>query len=269
MKQDFSDLTNEQIEEIEKQTLRTIVQALQDYSREAKEIFENTFADTGDEITNLGEDVVQYALEVAELFPINKRLAGSIDYKRVRWMPSPYGLIPQALLVDAKAAKECNRTTLQQSQLPFDADFLVHNQSFSMAAGIPHLSIKMASGREITALSTSIFVHMYYEDIDTQITPFRRLKSIIVLAVPHFRLKAKYNPDAETSYFGKGKESTARQEARRIRIYFDRFRRVCPWRYQELKYQTNFGGSCFSEPIWIDSDPTDGSPREYPFEFVG
>jgi len=269
MKQEFSDLTDDQIEDIEKQTLRTIVQALQDYSREAKEIFENTFADTGDEITNLGEDVVQYALEVAELFPINKRLAGSIDYKRVRWMPSPYGLIPQALLVDAKAAKECNRTTLQQSQLPFDADFKVHNRPDSMTAGIPHLSIRMASGREITALSTSIFVHMYYEDNDTQTAPFRRLKSIIVLAVPHYRLKAKYNPDSETSYFGKGKESTARQEARRIRIYFDRFRKACPWRYQELKYQINEEASCFTEPIWIDSDPTDGSPRDYPFEFVG
>ena len=116
MQQDYRTLSVEQHELLEKQTLRMIVQALQEYSREAKEIFDSTKAPSDNEVIVLAEDLVQYALEVAECYPINKRYAGFIDYKRVRWMPTPFGLFPQVLLVDAKASTENNRETLQQSQ---------------------------------------------------------------------------------------------------------------------------------------------------------
>jgi hypothetical protein len=114
MLQDYRQLTVDQLEALEKQTLRTVVQALQEYSREAKDIFDNTPASTENEVIVLAEDLVQYALEVAESYPINKRFAGFIDYKRVRWISTPFGLLPQVLLADAKASTENNRTTLQQ-----------------------------------------------------------------------------------------------------------------------------------------------------------
>src|SRR5207244_1132791 len=101
------------LESLEKQTLRTIVQALQQYSREAKEIFDTTKATSETEVIVLAEDLVQYALEVAECYPINKRFAGFIDYKRARWLTTPFGIFPQVLLVDAKASTENNRDTLQ------------------------------------------------------------------------------------------------------------------------------------------------------------
>jgi hypothetical protein len=41
MNQDYRNLTDDQLELVEKQTLRTLVQALQEYSREARQIFEN------------------------------------------------------------------------------------------------------------------------------------------------------------------------------------------------------------------------------------
>ena len=44
-------------------------------------------------------------------------------------MPTPFGLFPQALLVDAKASKEDYRANLQQSQLPMDVDMIVQNIS--------------------------------------------------------------------------------------------------------------------------------------------
>lgn len=65
----------------EKQSLRMIVQALQEYSREAKQIFDHTKAPSKNEVIVLAEDLVQYALEVAETYPINRRYAGVIDYK--------------------------------------------------------------------------------------------------------------------------------------------------------------------------------------------
>src|SRR5579884_2519527 len=103
MQQDYRQLSLDQIEQIEKQTLRMMVQAIQEYSSEARRLFELTYAPSDSEIIVLAEDVTQYALEVAECYPINTRFAGFVDYKRVRWIPSPFGLFPQALLVDAKA----------------------------------------------------------------------------------------------------------------------------------------------------------------------
>ncbi|HUY89846.1 MAG TPA: SfiI family type II restriction endonuclease, partial [Pirellulales bacterium] len=124
MEQDYRLLTMDQLEAIEKQTLRTIVQAIQEYSKEAKEIFDHTAAASETEVIVLAEDIVQYALEVAECYAINRRFAGFIDYKRVRWLTTPFGIFPQVLLVDAKASTENNRDTLQQSQLPMNAEFI-------------------------------------------------------------------------------------------------------------------------------------------------
>jgi hypothetical protein len=87
---------------MEKQCLRTIVQALQEYSAEARQLFENTTAESQAEVIVLAEDIVEYALEVAECYPINKRFAGFIDYKRVRWVSTPFGLLPQVFLVQVQ-----------------------------------------------------------------------------------------------------------------------------------------------------------------------
>jgi hypothetical protein len=66
MNQDYRNLTDTEHEAVEKQSLRMVVQALQEYSREAKQIFDNTEAPTKNEVIVLAEDLVQYALEVAE-----------------------------------------------------------------------------------------------------------------------------------------------------------------------------------------------------------
>ncbi len=68
MRQDYQSLSLDQIEAIEKSTLRVIVQALQEYSWEAKEIFDKTEATSDTEVIVLAEDIVQYALEVAEFY---------------------------------------------------------------------------------------------------------------------------------------------------------------------------------------------------------
>ena len=227
MFQDYQHLTLDQLELLEKQTLRILVQAVQQYSREAKELFESTPAPNDSEIIVLAEDLVQYALEVAECYPINTRFAGFIDYKRVRWMPTTAGLFPQALLVDAKASTENNRITLQQSQLPMDAEFQPRGGPVAtLAAGVPaHIPVRTFSGGQLPAISTSAFVSFHYTALANASTPpFRTLHAIYVVLLPHRLLKARYNPTPAVTFFGQGKHSPSRQEDPRIRVYFDRLR---------------------------------------------
>lgn len=269
MIQDYRALSLDQLEDLEKQTLRTVVQALQEYSREAKEIFDGTRAWSDNEIIVLAEDLVQYALEVAESYPINKRFAGFIDYKRVRWTTTPFGMFPQAFLVDAKASTENNRDTLQQSQLPMDAEFISKGNNVHLAAGVPpHLRIEGHGGSNLRAVTTSIFIHFYYEKLDREEPPYRNLIAIYALCIPHNLLKPRYNPDPETTFFGQGKHSPARQEAQRIRVYFGRLRSMCPWRLQELHYEA----ASYTIPVWRDVAVAESGDLEevlIPFEFVG
>ncbi|MGW3038487.1 SfiI family type II restriction endonuclease [Kitasatospora sp. NPDC001159] len=265
MHQDYRNLSKDQLEDIEKQTLRTLVQALQQYSKEAKEIFENTKADSAGEIIVLAEDLTQYALEVAELYPINKRFAGFIDYKRARWLPTPYGLIPQVLLVDAKASKENFRETLQKSQLPMDAEFRKKGTGevvFLEAGVAPHLPLVSATGKELPAISTSMFVHFHYSNAPEGSNLQRRLLGIFALAIPHARLKDRYNPNPDKTIFGEGKHSPKREEDARIRVYYKSLREAQPWRLQELHYDDS---SDYTVPLWRDRDP---SGKEVTTEFL-
>jgi hypothetical protein len=268
--QDYRQLSDDELDGLEKQTMRVLVQAVQEYSREAREIFEGTQAAGESELIVLAEDLTQYALEVAECYPINKRFAGFIDYKRVRWLSSPYGLFPQVLLVDAKASKENSRTTLQQSQLSMDADFTLKGgarkgDTSHMQAGVPqHLDLVSQTPKGLVAVTTSAFVHFHYTELDTKQTPFRTLHAIYILLVPHQRLKPRYNPSATVSFFGEGKHSSGRGEEPRIRVYFDQIRRACTWRLQELRYPASTG---FTTPEWRDT--SSAGPVTSTFEFIG
>lgn len=264
MNQDYRQLQEHEHEAVEKQSLRMIVQALQEYSREAKQIFDHTKAPSKNEVIVLAEDLIQYALEVAETYPINRRYAGFIDYKRIRWLPTPFGLLPQVLLVDAKASTENNRETLQQSQLPMDANFISKDAPVTMRAGVePHFELPASMNGQLHAVTTSVFVHFHYRDLSATQAPYRELRSIYALAMPHARFKPRYNPDATTTFFGQGKHSSAHNEEPRIRVYFTRLMAMCPWRLQQL----SFVGNSYSEPLWRDGPGPTGTLS--PFAFLG
>jgi hypothetical protein len=272
MLQDYRLLSDAQHESIEKQTLFAIVHALQQYSREAKSIFDTTEADSETEVIVLAEDVVQYAIEVAEVYPIDRRFAGFTDYKRVRWLPTPFGLFPQALLVDAKASKEGYRANLQRSQMPMDAELTIQGtppRLHVVPAGLPaHLNIPTRGG-ELPAATTSIFVHMHYETPNPP-NPgtFRDLKSIIAFCLPHGRFKPIYNPNgAVPGFWRKGKESPGLGEALRIRVSFTALSDAKAWRMQRLSYESGAGG--YTHAIWNDTDPVTGVPVQMPFDFIG
>ncbi len=273
--EDYRLRDDDQLELIEKATLRTLVQALQEYSREGKSLFENTAAPSETEVIVLAEDIVQYALEVAECYPINRRFAGFIDYKRVRWFPTSFGLIPQALLVDAKASTENNRSSLQQSQLPMDADFAAvvggGQKNIHLAAGFPpHLQIAAMDNATLVAVTTSVLVHFHYRTLPGNGPRFRELLALYVILLPHQRLKTKYNPNPQTTFFGRGKDAPTLGENPRIRVYFARLREACPWRLQQLRYERADG---YTVPAWQDSSvPLIGGaalPAPETFLFLG
>ncbi len=256
MVQDYRLLTANEHELLEKATLRALVQALQDYSREGRQLFETTPAPSESEVIVLAEDIVQYALEVAESYPINRRFAGFIDYKRVRWLSTTFGLVPQALLVDAKASTEDTRSSLQQSQLPMDADFAAivgkKQTKVHLNAGVPpHLDMTGVDDIPMAAVTTSALVHFHYRTLNQSGPRYRELLAIYVMLLPHQRFKPKYNPTADLTFFGRGKDAPTLGENPRIRVYFSRLRRACPWRLQKLEYGRADG---YTEPAWQDGD---------------
>ena len=86
MVNDYRGLSLDQLELLEKQTLRTIIQALQQASAEAKDVFETTRARSDTEVIVLGEDLARSALQAAECFPI---LADSSTISRLAGFQPP------------------------------------------------------------------------------------------------------------------------------------------------------------------------------------
>ena len=116
------------------------------------------------------------------------------------------------------------------------------------------------------AITTSVFIHFYYQEVKgATAPPFRKLLGIFILAIPHQRLKHRYNPDFNTSFWGQGKHSSARKEDPRIRVYFGQLQKMCPWRLQKLYYATNEG---YTTPVWSDVDEN-GKANLIPFDFIG
>src|ERR1043166_2132081 len=106
-------LTEDQIELIEKLSLRLVVQAIVTFGLQAW----IEFKDSPDKEQDIAQDVVRDALEELSGFTRRQRILGTVDYRKARWLPTPFGLVPQALYVDAKASLEGYRVNLQLSQV--------------------------------------------------------------------------------------------------------------------------------------------------------
>lgn len=104
----------DRLEEIEKASLRLVVQAIYDYQDTAIEIFR----EESDLVADIGEDITREALDRLGVARIDQRLFGKIDYKRARYLFHPDYAIRQALFVDSKAEKASGQrtATLQTSQ---------------------------------------------------------------------------------------------------------------------------------------------------------
>ena len=87
----------DRLEEIEKASLRSVMQAIYEYRDVAVEIFR----EEGDLVADIGEDITREALDRLGTSKIDQRLFGKVDYKRARYLFHPEYAVKQALFVDS------------------------------------------------------------------------------------------------------------------------------------------------------------------------
>lgn len=219
-------LTPPQIEQIEKQTLRWVVQAILDYN--PAEIWDE-FRNSPDDADGVAEDVTQECLSRLSGYTLDKRrLYGTVDYRRARYAILPDLIVRQALFVDSKAEKSGGAGRIQINQSSIRVKFKRPDGTVVDVPGGLDPIIKLADGT--TYLTATVFVHYHYE------TPAhgRSLKQIKVIALPNGRLESAYVQSPLQTIWNVGPDSPARGEAQRARIGFTKLKAKANWRVQVI-----------------------------------
>ncbi len=214
----------DRLEEIEKTSLRLVVQAIYDYRIAAIEIFRAE----SDLVADIGEDITREALDRMGLARIDQRLFGKIDYKRATYLFHPGYAVRQALFVDSKAEKiDGQRTaTLQTSQFSMTVRQVRAAQIVEVEGGLP----KILTIRGTSYITTTIFVKYNYIETGSG----NELKSITVAAVPNGLLQARYNSSPQDTIWLAGRNAPTRGEAFRVRLSFGLLKAKVGWRVQEI-----------------------------------
>jgi hypothetical protein len=215
------------IEQIEKATLRMVVQAIHDFRAEAVEIFENE----SDLVSDIGEDITREALDRQGMPTIPVRLFGKIDYKRTTYLFYPEYALRQALFVDSKAEKTAGaRTaTIQTSQTSMRIRQVRQNQTVDIPGDLENIAMV----RNDKYLTTTIFVKYNYSESSADSVP-NRLDSVSVLCLPNGLLQDRYNPTVNDSIWLAGRNAPTRGEAFRVRISLAALKDKAAWRVQTI-----------------------------------
>lgn len=220
------DLQNnpECLEEIEKSSLRLVVQALCDYRSAAQEIFR----EESDQVADIGEDITREALDRLGMSRIDQRLFGKVDYKRARYLFHPEYAVKQALFVDSKAEKVSGQgtATLQTSQLSMTVKQIRSGQEIGIPGKLPQI-LKLRGEPYIT---TTLFVKYNYQEGDAG----NSLISITVAALPNGMLQEKYNPTSQDTIWLAGRNAPTLGEEFRVRLSFARLKGKSSWRVQKI-----------------------------------
>src|SRR3972149_4087952 len=106
-------LSLDEIEDIEKVSLRALFAAAKDFGFDAWDVFNQS----NDDPKDVAEDVTREMLDRFGGFGLSQRIFGNVDYRKARYVVLPGYSVRQALFVDSKADKESSTATLQMSQL--------------------------------------------------------------------------------------------------------------------------------------------------------
>lgn len=219
------------LEDIEKASLRFVVQAICDFRETAKAIFANE----GDLVADIGEDITREALDKVGVSKIDQRLFGKIDYKRARYFFHPDFAIKQALFVDSKAEKVDGQgtATLQTSQLSLTVKQIRSGQIMNVPGKLPSV-IEVG---EQAYLTTTLFVKYNYRE-----NPGKKntLASITIAALPNGMLQEKYNPSPEDTIFLAGRNAPTLGEEFRVRLGFSHLKEKANWRVQKIEIEKEF-----------------------------
>lgn len=215
----------DRLENIEKASLRLVVQAIYDFRHEAAEIFHQE----SDLVADIGEDITREALDRMGVSRIDKRLFGKIDYKRARYIFHPEYAIKQALFVDSKAEKVSGQgtATLQTSQL----SMIVRQERSGDVIAEPGTLPVVLDFENESFITTTIFVKYNYDEEQGS----NELRSITIAAVPNGILQDRYNPSFDDGIWLAGRNAPSRGEAFRVRLSFSKLSKKCRWRVQKIE----------------------------------
>ncbi len=217
------------LEEIEKASLRLVVQAVYEY----RTVAEETFREESDLVADIGEDLTRESLDRLGMSKIDRRIFGKVDYKRARYVFHPEYSIKQALFIDSKAEKVSGQgtATLQTSQFSMSVRQIRFNQELEVAGKLPAI-LNLKNEAYIT---TTLFVkYNYQEETDGNL-----LRSITVAALPNGILQEMYNPGVRDTIFVAGRNAPTLGEEFRVRLSFSRLKAKASWRVQQIPMPPN------------------------------
>ncbi len=218
-------LSLDEIERIEKLTLRWIFQAVLDFGMEAHEVF----LKSPDSVKDIAEDITRELLDRLSGFNVQQRIYGTVDYKKARYVILPDETVRQALFIDSKAEKENRTATIQMSQTSLwvkqqRAGSEIHEKGF-----LPEISAY--SGKNY--LTTTCLIHFLYSDNNQGI---HHLREVTIAAIPNGKLQERYNPSADDGIWLAGRNAPTLGEDFRVRVSFSKLKDKATWRIQTLTY---------------------------------
>ena len=134
--EDLNLLKKNDIEDIEKVTLKWIFQAILDFGMEAYDIFQYS----PDKVKDVAEDVTREILDRLPGYNVQQRIFGTVDYKKARYIILPDQMIRQALFIDSKAEKDNRTATIQMSQTSMWVRQVRAGQEINEKGFLPHIS---------------------------------------------------------------------------------------------------------------------------------
>ena len=221
---DPNNLTPDEIEAIEKQSLRSLYTAAFDFGFDAFDIF----AQSSDDPKDIAEDITREMLDRLGGYQVQQRILGNVDYRKARYIILSDFSVRQALFVDSKAEKSTSSATMQMSQLALSVRQVRGGTEIEQGGDLPPVSVH--GGQHF--ITTTLLAHYHYEDQDNKYN----LKQLTLAAVPNGILQDRYNPNAQDTIWIVGRNAPARGEDFRVRLSFHRLKLKAAWRIQTINY---------------------------------
>lgn len=217
-------LSLDEIEEIEKLTLRWIFQAIIDFGMEAHEIF----LKSPDSVKDIAEDITRELLDRLSGYNLTQRIYGTVDYKKARYIIMPEQAVRQALFIDSKAEKENRSATIQMSQTSIWVRQQRSNDEINEKGFLPEIS--EYGGKRF--LTTTALIHFKYQDIDK----VHHLQEVTIAIIPNGLLQDRYNPTCNDNIWLAGRNAPTLGEDFRVRLSFVKLKTKANWRVQKIFY---------------------------------
>ena len=211
-------LSLDEIEDIEKVSLRALFTAARDFGFDAWDIFNQS----NDDPKDVAEDATREMLDRFGGFGISQRIFGNVDYRKARYVVLPAYSVRQALFVDSKAEKASSTATLQMSQLSMRVR--QHRSGGNVDVPGKIKAYEIYDGKPF--LSTILLAHYHYDansDGSGKDRPPYILGKLTLAAIPNGRLQGRYNPDPSDTIWLAGRNAPTLGEEFRVRLILSRF----------------------------------------------